>query len=253
MEQDLKPIVKLLVENRWPFRIHATYDESIDRMLTVFEEINEETPFDGLRWIIDHAETISEKNLRRVKVLGGGIAIQNRMFFQGEHFVNRYDAEAAATAPPVKKILEMGIPVGLGTDATRVSSYNPWLSLYWIVSGNTWGGLTLYPPENRLDRLTALRLMTKGSAWFSSEEDIKGTIAPGKFADLAVLSADYFSIPEEKIKNLESVLTVVGGKVVYGAAEFADMSPELPPVSPAWSPVSRFDGYYRESLRTSTN
>jgi predicted amidohydrolase YtcJ len=251
-ESELRPIIELLVKNRWPFRIHATYDESIGRFLDLFEEINEEMRFDGLRWIIDHAETISEKNMQRVKALGGGIAVQNRMFFQGEHFVNRYGAKAAETAPPVKEMLEMGIPVGLGTDGTRVSSYNPWLSLYWIVSGKTWGGETIYPEENRLDRTTALRLMTRGSAWFSGEEDVKGTIEPGKFADLAVLSADYFSVPEEDMKNMESVLTIVGGKPVYGAGEFAKYSPELPPISPDWSPVAKFGGYYKKIQKNVT-
>ena len=92
----------------------------------------------------------------------------------------------------------MGIPVGAGTDATRVSSYNPFVSLYWLVTGKTVGGTALYPEANRLDRLEALRLYTMGSAWFSSEEGKKGAMVPGQLADLAVLSADYFSIPEER-------------------------------------------------------
>ena len=107
-------------------------------------------------------------------------------------------------------MLQMGIPVGAGTDATRVASYNPWVSLYWMVAGKTVGGTLLYPEANRLDRLEALRRYTLGSAWFSGEEDKKGAIAPGHLADLAVLSADYFSVPEEEIKRIESVLTIVG-------------------------------------------
>ncbi|HWP93342.1 MAG TPA: amidohydrolase [Thermodesulfobacteriota bacterium] len=243
MEGELKAIVQLLVKNRWPFRIHATYDESIERFLNVFEEVNKETPFNGLRWTIDHAETISERNLNRVKALGGGIAVQNRMMFQGEHFVERYGAKAGENAPPIKKMLDMGIPVGLGTDCTRVSSYNPWLALYWITSGKTWGGTVIYPEENRLSRVEALRLMTEGSAWFSGEEGVKGTIEVGKYADLAVLSADYFSVPEEEIKNIESVLTIVGGKLVYAKDEFKDLAPWNLPVSPAWSPVAEFGSY----------
>ena len=245
MEGDLKPIVQLLVKNRWPFRIHATYGESIERFLDVFEEVNKETPFGGLRWFIDHAETVSEKSLKRVKALGGGIAVQNRMMFQGEHFVKRYGAKAAENAPPIRKIMEMGIPLGLGTDCTRVSSYNPWLALYWITSGKTWGGTVLYPKEKSLSRVEALRLMTEGSAWFSGEENVKGTIEVGKYADLAVLSSDYFSVPEEEIKSIESVLTIVGGKPVYGAGEYKKLAPELPPVSPIWSPVAEYSGYYK--------
>ncbi len=246
MEGDLKPIVKLLVKNRWPFRIHATYNESIERFLKVFEDINRETPFNGLRWIIDHAETISRKNLLRIKKLGGGIAIQNRMMFQGDYFIKRYGKKASENTPPVKQMIEIGIPIGLGTDGTRVSSYNPWLSLYWITSGKTWAGTTLYPKENRLSRMEALKLITYGSAWFSGEEKLKGTIEKGKYADFVVLTKDYFSIPEEEIKNLESVLTVVGGKVVYGAGKFKRLSPPIPPVSPTWSPVAKFGGYHND-------
>jgi hypothetical protein len=233
------------VKNRWPFRLHATYDESITRFLNVFESVDKEIPFQGLRWFFDHAETISERNLERVRALNGGIAIQHRMAYQGEYFIDRYGAEAARQTPPITKMLEMGIPVGAGTDATRVASYNPWVSLYWLVSGKTVGGTSLYGPENRLDRSEALRRYTVGSAWFSSEETKKGIIATGQLADLAVLSADYFSVPEPEIKRIESMLTIVDGKIVYGAGEFASFDPPPLPVSPDWSPVKVYGGYYR--------
>jgi predicted amidohydrolase YtcJ len=235
--------VRLLAENRWPFRLHATYDESISRFLDVFEDVNREVPLEGLRWFFDHAETISDRNIDRVRALGGGVAIQHRMAFQGEYFVDRYGAEAARRTPPVKRMLDSGVPVGAGTDATRVASYNPWVALSWLVTGKTVGGLSLYPEANRLDRATALRLYTSGSAWFSGEEDVKGVIAPGQYADIAVLSADYFAVPENEIDSIESVLTMVGGKVVYGSGEYADLAPAMPPPSPGWSPVVRFGGY----------
>ena len=243
MEEELKEVVRHLAEHRWPFRIHATYDETITRVLNVYEEVNREVPFDGLRWYLDHCETISDRNIERVRRMGGGIAVQDRMAFQGEHFVERYGKRQAARTPPVRRMLEMGIPVGAGTDATRVSSYNPWVALYWLVTGRTVGGLSLYPECNRLDRAEALRLYTVGSSWFSGEEGKKGSIAPGQLADLAVLSADYFSVPEEQIKSLESVLTVVGGRVVYGAGEFKGLAPPSPPASPDWSPVNHYNGY----------
>lgn len=140
------------------------------------------------------------------------------------------------------------IPVGAGTDGTRVSSYNPWPSLYWLVTGKTVGGTQLFADDNRLSREEALRLFTVGSAWFSQEERVKGRIAPGQYADFAILSDDYFTVPEEEIKTIESVLTVAGGLVVYAAAPFDALGPELappplPPVSPAWSPVGHFGGY----------
>jgi len=247
MESELKAVVRHLVENRWPFRLHTTYEETINRALNVYEEINREIPFNGLHWFFDHCETISDRNIERIKALGGGIAVQNRMAFQGEYFVERYGAKQAERTPPIRRMLELGVPVGAGTDATRVSSYNPWLSLYWLVTGKTVGGLALYRENNRFERMEALRLYTVGSSWFSSDDGKKGSIAPGQLADLSVLSADYFSIPEEEIKQLESVLTLVGGKVVYATKEFSKLAPPPLPVSPDWSPVKRHDGYWRAS------
>ncbi len=249
MEAQLQKVVRLLAEKRWPFRLHATYDESIGRFLDVFEGVDREVPFQGLRWFFDHAETISDKNLERVTRLGGGIAIQDRMAFQGEYFVARYGAAAARRSPPVARMLAMGIPVGAGTDATRVASYNPWVSLKWLVSGRTVGGLKLYDVRNRLDRTTALRLYTEGSAWFSGDEGLKGRIAAGRLADLAVLSADYFAVPEEEIGGIESLLTVMGGRIVHGAGEFTSLAPPLPPASPGWSPVTSFGGAWSRSER----
>jgi len=243
MENELRQVVTFLAQSRWPFRLHATYDETIDRALTVYEEVNREVPFDGLHWFFDHAETISDRNIERIKALGGGIAVQHRMAYQGEYFINRYGTEAVKRTPPIKRMLEIGVPVGAGTDATRVASYNPWVSLYWLVTGRTVGGTPMYDESNCLDRTQALRLWTEGSSWFSSEEGIKGALSPGQFADLSVLSADYFTVPEEQIKSIESVLTMVGGKVVYAADEFASMGPSALPVSPDWCPVAKFGGY----------
>jgi hypothetical protein len=139
-------------------------------------------------------------------------------------------------------MLELGLPVGAGTDATRVASYNPWVCLGWLVNGRTLGGTVLYPESNRLERAEALRLWTRGSAWFSSDDEKKGTLAPGQLADLAVLSKDYFAVAEAEIQTIESLLTVVGGEVVHATQEFAPLAPALPPVSPGWSPVARFGG-----------
>ncbi|HKQ40671.1 MAG TPA: amidohydrolase [Verrucomicrobiae bacterium] len=249
MEGELTAVTKVLAEAKWPIRIHATYNESVSRMLDVFERVFRETSYKG-RWAIDHAETISEKNLGRVKALGGGIAIQDRMAFAGELFVERYGKDAAAAAPPVRRMIKLGIPVGAGTDATRVSSHNPWLSLYWLVTGKTIGGLQLAVAENRLTREEALQLYTIGSAWFSGDELRKGRIAPGQLADFAILSRDYFSVPEEQIKNIESLLTVVNGTVVYATGTFAKLAPPpLPSVKPPWSPVAHFGGYVAQASK----
>ena len=245
MEAELKSVVRHLAENRWPFRLHTTYEETITRALNVYEQVNREVPFDGLHWFFDHCETISDRNIERIRALGGGIAVQDRMAFQGEYFVDRYGARQARRTPPIRRMLELGVPVGAGTDATRVSSYNPFLSLYWLITGKTIGGTALYQEDNCLERMEALRLYTVGSSWFSSEDGKKGSIAPGQLADLSVLSADYFSIPEDEIKRLESVLTIVGGKVVYANEPFAKLAPPALPVSPDWSPVKQYSGYCR--------
>jgi hypothetical protein len=245
MEAQLEPVVRLLAAERWPFRIHATYDESIARFLAIFERVNREIPFGGMHWFIDHAETISDRNIERIAALGGGIAIQHRMAFQGEYFIARYGKEAARRTPPIRRMLELGVPVGAGTDATRVASYNPWVCLSWLVTGRTLGGMPLYGEDNRLSREEALRLWTRGSAWFSSEEEKKGALVPDQLADLAVLSADFFSVDEDAIKTLESDLTIVDGRIVHAQGDFARLAPALPPVSPDWSPVARFGGAAR--------
>ena len=245
LEGELEGVVRLLAEQRWPFRLHATYDESIARFLGVLERVDRDVPLAGLRWFFDHAETISPRNIARVRALGGGIAVQHRMAYQGEDFIARYGARAAERTPPVTEMLRAGVPVGAGTDATRVASYNPWVSLAWLTTGRTVGGTALYPPANLLGRAEALRLYTLGSAWFSGEEQHKGAIAPGRLADLALLSADYFSVPPEEIRGLESVLTVVGGEVVHAAGELASLAPPAPPVSPDWSPVALWPGHAR--------
>ncbi|MBL0869671.1 MAG: amidohydrolase [Phycisphaerales bacterium] len=247
MESDLEAVVGLLARNRWAFRLHATYDETISRALDVFERVNREVPIGDLRWFFDHCETISDRNIERVKALGGGIAVQHRMAFQGDEFVHRYGAKAAERTPPVKRMLEMGVSVGAGTDATRVASYNPWTSLWWLVTGRTVGGLSMYPEANLISRMQALRMFTRGSAWFSREEDVKGRIAPGCMGDLIVLSEDYFEVPAERIRGIESLLTLVDGKVVYAAGAFAKHAPAPIPVLPEWSPVAKFGGHWRVS------
>jgi predicted amidohydrolase YtcJ len=243
MESDLTAVTRVVTKAQWPMRIHATYNESITRMLDVFEKVFKETGYKA-RWCIDHAETISAENIARIRKMGGGIAVQNRMAFAGEIFAERYGKEAAASAPPLRKMMDAGLPLGAGTDATRVSSYNPWLSIYWMVSGKTIGGTQLFAPENRLSREEALKLYTIGSAWFSGEETVKGRIAPGQYADFAVLSNDYFKVPEEEIKKIESLLTVTNGQIVFASGAFAKFAPPpLQPVQPDWSPVARFGGY----------
>ncbi|TWB20438.1 hypothetical protein FBZ89_107149 [Nitrospirillum amazonense] len=254
MEGDLEEVVRILAQNRWPWRMHATYDETISRALDVFEKVNQDVPLEGLNWFFDHAETISDESIDRIAALGGGIAVQHRMAYQGEYFVERYGLGAAAATPPVARILEKGVKVSAGTDATRVASYNPWVSLAWLITGKTVGGLHLYPRANCLDRETALRMWTENTTWFSNEEGKKGRIQEGQLADLIVPDRDFFACAEDEIADTTALLTVVGGKVVYGAGDFAghDATP-IPPAMPDWSPVRTFGGYGAWNLLEPTN
>ncbi len=243
-EGDFEAAVRLLMANGWGFRLHATYDETIRRDLAVFEKLAAEGLFPaGNRWLFDHAETVSADSLDRVAALGGAMSVQNRLSFQGEAFVRRYGPGAAADAPPIRAMLERGLTVGAGTDATRVSTYNPWIALHWLITGRTVGDLVVRPPHNRVDRHTALAMFTEAGAALTGEEGVKGVLRPGCLGDFAVLSEDYFTVPEPDIARIESLLTVVGGRIVYAAAEYEGLDEELPPVSPAWSPVARFGGY----------
>jgi predicted amidohydrolase YtcJ len=243
MQADLEPVVRLLAERRWPWRLHATYDETISRALDVYEKVKRDTPLDGLHWFFDHCETISDRNIDRIAELGGGIAIQHRMAFQGEYFVERYGRDAAERSPPIQRMLRSGLPVGAGTDATRVASYNPWVALSWLVTGKTVGGLKLYRASDTLDREQALRLWTEGNTWFSGESGKKGQIKVGQLADLAVLSDDYFNVAEDRIADITSVLTLLGGKPVHASGDFSNLAPPLPPAMPDWSPVNYYGGY----------
>ena len=217
MEGELEEVVRILAENRWPWRLHATYDETISRALDVFEKVNQDIPLEGLNWFFDHAETISDRSIDRIAALGGGIAVQHRMAYQGEYFVERYGMARAEATPPIARMLEKGVQYSAGTDATRVASYNPWVSLAWMVTGRTVGGMRIYPQHNCLDRETALRMWTEKVTWFSNEEGKKGRIEVGQLADLVVPDKDFFTCAESEISDLTSELTIVGGKVVYGA------------------------------------
>src|SRR4029077_5203338 len=243
MEGELEDVVRILVQNRWPWRLNAHYDATISRALDVFEKVNQDTPLQGLHWFFDHAETISDQSIDRIAALGGGIAVQHRMAYQGEYFVERYGIGAAEATPPIARMLEAGIRVSAGTDATRVASYNPWVSLSWLVTGKTVGGLRLYPARNRLDREMALRMWTENVTWFSNEDGKKGRIEGGQLADLMVPDRDYFSCPGAEIADIASHLTIVGGKVVYAAGDFKQLDRPPPPAMPDWSPVRAYGGY----------
>ena len=248
-DAELLAVTRTLLQADWPIRIHATYDESIALIMDVFERAHllergaGRSGFEGVRWAIDHAETVSAESLARIRRLGGGIALQARMAYAGELFVDRYGEEAARDAPPVADIVAAGIPLGLGTDGTRVASYNPWPALDFFATGRTVGGTKTLADRHVRSREQALQLYTAGSAWFSGEEALKGRLAPGQYADLAVLSVDFLTAPDDEIASIESLLTIVGGEPSHATGPFADLVEPLDPIEPAWSPVREFGGY----------
>jgi len=235
------PIYKLLAENNWPWRQHITYNESAEILLKMYEEV---AAAGGGKLpkgtIIDHAETFSEKTLERVAKLELGIAVQNRISYQAEDFVKQYGSAKLAQTPPIRKMLKMGIPVGGGTDATRVTSYNPWYSIHWLATGKSRGGRQMYGDDNILSREEALHLWTKGSAWFTGDQARKGAIQAGKLADFSILNQDYMAIPDALIPRTHAKLTSVGGKIVHAYDTFKKHAPPaLPEVAPDWSPLYR--------------
>jgi predicted amidohydrolase YtcJ len=214
-KRHLKEIVLLLARNGWPLHQHAIFDSTISDVLDVWEEVDSVYPIADHRYALAHAEPIGDVNLQRVKRLGAGIAVQSRMPFRAADSADLWGEEALTRAPPLRRILDLGIPLGAGTDATAVSPYNPWFSMWWLVTGRSLDGAPPRSPEHRLSRAEALTAYTRGSAWFSHDENSRGTLAPGMAADLAVLSRDYFTIEEEDIPSLRSVLTIVDGRIAH--------------------------------------
>lgn len=237
--------VAKLVQRRSPFRMHISYNENITPFLDALEKLNERLPLNGLRWSLEHAETITPENIARVKKLGGGISLDGKMALHGDAFIKSHGREEAMRTPRLRTLVDSGIPLALSTDAFRAATFNPWVGISWTITGKSVSGKEVLSKEYRLTRPEALKLFTAGGAWFMHAESEMGVIAPGYLADFAVLDRDYFTVPEDQIKSVSSVLTVMNGKVVYGAKGYEALAPALPEMLPAWSPVKYFGGYYQ--------
>lgn len=214
-------IVKWAADRGMSLTMHWSNDASVGQLLDIFERVNAETPLGSLRWSIAHLNDASEASLRRMKALGIGWTVQDAMYFGGDGYVQQAGAAAAKRVPPVNTATKIGVSIGGGTDAHRVASYNPFTSLQWFLDGKTVAGTAIRGPEETPDRLEALRFYTLGSAWFSFDEKKRGSLEVGKYADLAVLSKDYMTVPVEQVHTIESVLTMVGGKIVYAEGAYA--------------------------------
>ncbi len=241
VEQD----VAKLVQRRIPFRMHISYNENITPFLDALAKLNATLPLDGLRWSLEHAETITPENIARVKALGGGIALDAKMAMHGDGFIKTHGLAKALLTPRLRQLVDSGIPLAMTTDAFRASSFNPWIGIGWMVSGKSVSGTEILAKDNRLNRAEALGLFTRQAAWFMGAEAELGMIAPGQLADFALLDRDYFAVPEAEIGAIASVLTIMDGRIVYGSQEYRPLTPALPEVLPAWSPIKHFGGYYQ--------
>jgi hypothetical protein len=202
--------------------MHWNEDRSVHHLLDLFERINREVPLRPLRWSIAHLYDASDASLRRMAAIGVGWLMQNRTYFaNARYLLERRDT--ARRIPPIGTALRLGLPVGGGTDAHRVMDYNPFVALRWMLDGLTVERLETRDARERPSREQALRIYTQGSAWFAHDETRRGALAPGRLADLAVLSADYMTVPVARIGAIRSLLTMVGGRIVYADGPFAPL------------------------------
>lgn len=212
--------LRFFAADEYNFHARAEDDHTARQLLDVIEQVHATTPFAGQRVVFTGLDDATLETAERIKRVGGGISIQDRMVLTGERNVERWGWEKARNAPPLRDLVRSGIPLSAGTGAFQSANYSPMLALWWLVTGKTVAGSAIRNPGQNLTRAEALRLYTNGGAWSTFEEGRKGSIEPGKYADLAVLNADYLTVPEEQIRSLESLLTIVGGTIVYAAGPY---------------------------------
>ena len=225
--EELFRISCIVAARGWPMHVHAVMDESIDRILDCWERVHATTPIDGLRFSLAHGDRIGPRNIQRLKALGIGLEVDARQVFRSSASQAVWGADAMRTVPLLADLLEAGIQVGVGSDATRASSHNPWLSLWWLIAGRSLDGSSQRDVRHLLSRAKALDLHTRGSAWFSSDEGRRGTLQPGFLSDFTVLSDDYFAVPTDDIPQLRAELTVVGDRVTYSSGRLAEPTATL--------------------------
>ena len=199
-----------IAERGWSLRQHSISNGENDAHISAFEAVNATLPIADLRWALEHVFSITGNDMNRLKDIGAGVTVQNQQYLLGR------------SGPPYRDLVDSGIPVGAGTDASAISPLTPWVSLYHMVSGRVASGAVANAGQ-QITRLEALRLYTTGSAWYTFDDQDLGSIEVGKLADLVVLSDDYLTVPEEEIRTLSSVLTIIGGEVVHAAEEYADL------------------------------
>lgn len=210
-------VARWAAQNGYTLTQHWQENASAASLLEVFEKVNQEFPIAKLRWSIAHLNNGTESTFKRMKALGVGWAMQDAMYLDGDKALHRHGEKNLERMPPINTALKLGIPIGAGTDAHRVADYNPFIALRWMLDGKSASGRKLRGNEEIPSRMQALKMYTSGSAWLAHDEHQRGTLEIGKLADLAVLSEDYLEVPLEKMANIHSKLTMVGGKIVHKA------------------------------------
>jgi predicted amidohydrolase YtcJ len=208
MSPQFEPTARMIAKHGWLLQQHSITNAENDFHLTAIRSIAREYPIDRLRWSLLHLQSIDSARLQALKDLGAGASAQTWTYL------------SASGGPPFRRIVDSGISAGVGTDSTNVSALDPWLSLFYMTTGRNLAGM-LTNDGQQISRVEALRLYTEGAAWFSFDDHHVGSFSPGKYADLAVLSHDYLTVPEQTIRKIESVLTIVGGGVVHAQGTFA--------------------------------
>ena len=219
-KDDYYKVVRWAAEQGLSIHQHASTNNSASMILDIYERVNKEIPITNLRWQITHIEDATDQTLQRMKALNMGWSVQDRLLYAGHIFLKVLGPDAARRAPPIKTGLKMGLMTAAGTDSDQVAPYNPFVSLRWLLDGRAIDGTQLRGPEETPSREEALRMYTLNAAWFSFDDDKRGSLEVGKLADLAVLSGDYLTVPVEKVGELHSVLTLLGGKAVYAEGPF---------------------------------
>ncbi len=222
-KQALFAIARWAADHGLGLTIHCQSNGAIGHVLDVFERVNHEVPIAALRWSVAHLNEGTADTFTRMKALGVGWTMQDATYYSGERTLKEKGADALRRMPPIRTAMGLGVSIGAGTDAHRVANYNPFVALRWMLDGKSVGRIALRGPEETPNRMEALRLYTVGSAWFDHSDADRGTLVPGKLADLAVLSADYLSVPLEEIAGLHSLLTLVGGRVVYAEGPYSKL------------------------------
>jgi predicted amidohydrolase YtcJ len=202
-----------VAEAGWRNENHSLTQADFKTIVDGWERVHASLPAPGianLRWVLAHAPFIDAEYADKLEALGAGVSVLG-----GWRWIS---GSAQANGPPFRTLVESGVRVGMSSDGMQISPLNPWIGLYYVVTGKNARG-ELINDGQTLDRERALRLYTADNGWFLNEEDALGTIEPGKYADLVVLSADYFdarAVPDEEILNIRSLLTVVDGRIVHG-------------------------------------